>query len=395
MKTRRPVRTPGGVVAVIAAVVLVAGCSSPSSKGGNGNFTTPVAVSSPTAGSSPGASGGASPSASPSTTISAAPADRPPATSGSFGVLAGPFVGVNYDVTLVGIDGKVAASAQASRPPSPTCAGQAAGVVPYPVSTSNAAAYYMDASGAVRWIAPGGSKSSGAVITLPVGPSTRSVFAVSPDDSKMAVAVIDFTAGGATTRLFVDDLATGGAHNQIFSESGSFILWPTGWHGPFLVVAKVPACTQGGGPTCCGPQEYHVVDPATAVRQYTVGGPTCVVVGLPTPAGTMCENTAFTKATELDWTGTSHQSVAISGPVAAYVSPTGNKVALVDNVNGTSLAGTNFTWRHLYACGWIDEIHVLSGGSAQAQPLVGEFPDGVTFPVAAQGDCAGRIPGGL
>jgi hypothetical protein len=220
------------------------------------------------------------------------------------------------------------------------------------------------------------------------------VFAVSPDDRRMAVAVIDFVAGGASTRLFVDDINPTGARNLIFSESGSFTLWPVGWHAGDLVVAKVPSCTQGGGPTCCGPQEYHVVDPATALRKYTVGGSTCIVVGAPSPGGTMCENTTFTSASVLSWTGATVTSYPISGPIGAYLSPSGLKVALVDNT-GTSILGSNVTWHGLLACGWIDEIHVFSGGDQQQQPIVGEFPDGITFPVAAQGACAGRIPGAL
>jgi len=38
---------------------------------------------------------------------------------------------------------------------------------------------------------------------------------------------------------------------------------------------------------------------------------------------------------------------------------------------------------------------VLSGGDVQQQPRVGDMTTGNVVPVAAQGDCGGRIPGGL
>jgi hypothetical protein len=385
MGTPRRDSSPMAVAALCAALVTVAGCGS----AGTGNLAhspSSVAEKSPSASAAASPSAGATPSARPS-------ASPPPAVTGSYGVLAGPFSGATYTVTLVGVDGKVVASAQASTSPSPTCAGQAAGLVPYPVSTSNSRAYFMDAQGVVRFLAPNGD--TGRATTVPASTaSRRSTFAVSPDDQRIAVVVIDFTSGGASTRLYVEDLNGGGNHVDTFTETGSYTLWPIGWHAGNLVVAKVASCTQGGGPTCCGPLELHVVDPVTAARKYTLGGPSCIVVGVPTPDGTMCEDTTFTKAIVVSWTGASITGYPISGPEGAFLSPIGDHVALVDNT-GTSIAGSNVTWPRLIACGWIDDIHVLSGGDQQQQPLVGEFPSGVQLPVAAVGACAGRLPGGL
>ena len=205
-------------------------------------------------------------------------------------MLISPLSSASYTVSLVGIDGRVVASQVASTPGTVTCAGQAAGVVPPPVSTSNSRVYFMDALGVVRYLAPNGD--AGQVITLPIGPARRSLFAVSPDDALMAVVVIDFVAGGANTSLYMYQLQPGGAQLLLFRQTGSYILWPTGWHGTTnLVLAKVPSCTQGGGPLCCGPQEFHVVDPKTAVRRFTVGGAACVISGPPSPAGAVCEDT--------------------------------------------------------------------------------------------------------
>jgi hypothetical protein len=49
----------------------------------------------------------------------------------------------------------------------------------------------------------------------------------------------------------------------------------------------------------------------------------------------------------------------------------------------------------MQACGWIDASHVISGGDVQQQPRIGNLATGTVIPVAAQGSCAGRLPGGL
>ncbi|MHB8587605.1 MAG: hypothetical protein ACYDA0_01985 [Candidatus Dormibacteraceae bacterium] len=294
----------------LLSLVLAGACSVPGT--GTAKSSSPLASSARTS----------SPSASPSQSSSPAPA------ASSFGVLVSPLSSSSYTVSLVGADGRVVASQVANTPGTVTCAGAAAGVVPAPVSTSNTRVYFMDALGVVRYLAPNGD--TGRTITLPIGPSRRSLFAVSPDDALMAVVVVDFGAGGATTRLYMYQLQQGGALSLLFTQSGSYTLWPTGWHGTTsLVLAKVPACTQGGGP----------------------------MPALLSPDGTLVA-------------------------VAAYGAPT------------TTLLPTNAAV-NLAACGWIDNTHLLSGGDVQHQPSVADTTTGQVVPVAAQGDCAGRIPGGL
>jgi hypothetical protein len=315
--------------------------------------------------------------------------------AGSYGVLVSPLSSTSYTVSLVGIDGRVVASQVANTPGTVTCGGTEAGVVPPPVSTSNTRVYFMDALGVVRYLAPNGD--AGQAITLPIGPARRSLFAVSPDDALMAVVVVDFASGGATTSLYMYQLQPGGSQLLLFRQSGSYILWPTGWHGSTsLVLAKVPSCTQGGGPFCCGPQEFHVVDPKTAFRRFTVGSPTCVPAGPPSPAGAVCEDTtAFAQLNVVDWTGATTHTYPISGATPAYLSPDGTLVAiLASGAPITTMLPTNAA-ATLTACGWIDDTHLLSGGDAQHQPSVGNVSTGQVVPVAALGDCAGRIPGSL
>jgi hypothetical protein len=312
---------------------------------------------------------------------------------GAYGVLVTTITGVgNYTVAVVGIDGKVVASAEASSPPLVTCGGAAGAPVPLPVSTSDSGVYFMEARGGVTYLSPSGQKSQAASVPANTA-SRRSMFAVSPDDRRIAVIVNDYTASGATTRLYVEDLG-GTNHVEIFSQTGAKTLWPIGWHGTNnLVVAVVPSCTQGGGPFCCGIQELHVIDPATASRRFTLGSVTgCPIVGAASPAGVICWDGSQSKV--LNWTGGTVRTYSQPGPALQFLSPNGSLVAMVDNT-GTTIQGKAISMAGLFACGWIDDLHVLAGGDSQHQPRVGDLNGGGQIPVAAQGDCASRLPGGL
>ncbi len=295
-------------------------------------------------------------------------------------------------MSIVAASGKVVVSAQPSSPTPVTCGDAAAAVLPLPISTSDDRAYYMDAQGVVRFMTVQGE--IGRATTVPVGGGRRSMFAVSPDDQRIAVIVSDFTASGVSLRLYVEDLNGATNHVEIFNSTGAFGLWPIGWHGnDNLVVAKVPSCAQGGGQFCCGPLELHVVDPATATRRFTIGGPTCVLAGPPSPAGAVCENNTFTVATIYNWTAVQIGGFPIGSPTPAYLSPDGQHVAVVSG-STTAIYRTNTTLK-LQACGWIDSTHVISGGDVQQQPRIGNVTTGAVIPVAVQGTCAGRLPGGL
>jgi len=383
MGTLPYVSAPRNVAALLALVAAAAACG-----GGSPNI---VAGHSPSQGSPQASS---APSSLPSTAASPTPGPQP--VNGAFAVLVSSQAATSYSVSVIGVDGKVVASAQAGTPSQVSCANAAAALVPLPVSTSSSRVYFMDAQGVVRFLGPGGD--TGRATTVPAGTaSRRSMFAVSPDDQRIAVIVDDFTAAGASTRLYVEDLTAGGNHVDLFSETGAFTLWPIGWHGANnLVVAKVASCTQGGGAFCCGPLELHVIDPATATRRFTLGNSSiCVIAGSPSPAGVVCENTSnFTSATVLNWTAGTVRTLALNGPSLAYVSPSGGMVAMVDNT-GTSFTVGAASINGLFACAWIDDTHILSGGDSQHQPRVAEITAGAMAPVAAQGDCGGRIPGGL
>jgi len=366
---------------LLAVAILISACGG---QAGSAVHITPRAnpTETSTAASSPTPGASASPTASPG----------PVPLNGSFAVLASPLSGDTYTVSIVAINGKVVATATPSSPTAVTCGDAAAAVVPIPVSTSDDRAYYMDAQGVVRFMTVQGE--TGRATTVPTGGGRRSMFSVSPDDQRIAVVVSDYTSSGVSVRLYVEDLNGGTNHLDLFSSSGAYGLQPIGWHGTNnLVLAKVPACTQGGGPFSAGPLELHVVDPATAVRRFTIGGTNCVIAGSPSPAGAVCETTNGAQASVIDWTANTRRSFAIQGAGPAYLSPDGAIVAIPGS-SATTFQGNSKTLS-LQACGWIDSAHVISGGDVQQQPRIGNLATGTVIPVAAQGSCAGRLPGGL
>jgi len=352
---------------LVALAFLVAGCGGP----GSHASASPKATSSPTA---------------PATTSTVA---SPAPITGAFAVLATPMSADTYTVAIVGIDGKVVASAQASSPTSVTCGDASAAVLPLPISTSDDRAYYMDAQGVVRFLTVQGE--TGRATTVPVGGGRRSMFAVSPDDQRIAVIVSDFTSSGASIKLYVEDLNGGTNHIDIYSQSNAFSLWPMGWHGTDnLVVGKIAACTQGGGPLSGWPLELHVVDPATAVRRYTLGGPTCVIVGSPTLAGALCQDTTNADYRVISWTGGILRTFPFANLARAYLSPDGSSIVVVGTGVTNIFPGGNA--KQLEACGWIDSTHVIGGGTT---PRIWDITKTTLIPVNAKGTCAGRIPGSL
>jgi hypothetical protein len=342
-------------------------------------------------GSVPQAAETRSPAPTAATQVPSSLASSPLPTTESFAVLA--TIADPYTVSLVAIDGKVVARAQASEPPWAVGCGPAGtgAHVPLPVSTSNTRVYFMDQQGVIRYLTPRGE--TGRVTTVAIGGSRYSMFTVSPDDRRIAVIVSDYTTGRVSQHLYIEDL-NGTNHVEIFSSSGAFGLWPVGWHDHSLVVAKVTACTGGGGPFCCGMLELHVVDPATAARQFTIGGPQCVVVGEPSSGGAICEDTNYARANVLDWTGVVRRSFAIQGPTPALLAPDGTRAALNIDAHTTTFdpAATSLK---IYACGWIDSTHVISSGPSPNPPSIADVGTGSIVPVATEGQCAGRIPGEL
>ncbi len=104
---------------------------------------------------------------------------------------------------------------------------------------------------------------------------------------------------------------------------------------------------------------------------------------------------ATTQANVLTWTAGAGSSFDIPGNTPAYLSPDGQQVAIVSTADPTTTLFPSKTTVAVVACGWIDNSHLLTGGDTQRQPRVTDVSSGKVVPVAATGECAGRIPGGL
>ncbi len=299
-----------------------------------------------------------------------------------------------YTVSLIGIDGKVVASAQASSPTAVSCGTAGAAVVPLPISASGSRAYLMDAQGAIHSLAPNGD--TGQVTTVPAAPGRRSMFAVSADDRHIAVVVADFSSSGAATRLYVEDLSGGSNHIDTFSETGANTLWPVGWLGTDkLVLAVMPACDQVGTQHFAA-TAIHIVEAATADRLYSIGGPNCTP-NIPTSlAGVVCQLAGGTIQV-LSWTNTlSRPGYLPAEPqVPMYLAPDGSAIAVSDGPNSSTIEARGYPKLPMNVCGWIDSTHVFSGSDAQNQASVGDITNSKMVSVPVQGVCAGRIPNEL
>jgi hypothetical protein len=363
---------------------------------------------------------GAASSSRYSSTPSPAPltfATPPPVPlAGAFGVLVSHLFdsrAATYSVSLVGIDGKIAARAEASNLPQNHCRG----FTP-PVSTSNTRAYFLDAEGAVWFLAPNGQ--TGRATTVSGGLNSRTTFAVSPDDTRIAVEVTDcsedgsgmITTGVLTTRLYVEDLSGGRNRVELFRDVGPVALRPTGWRGrDNLVVAAVT--TSGYF------KELQVLDPATGTRKFTMGGASCPIAGQPSAAGVVCGDVSscfFRPASILPfkvvgWTGATVRSkeyYCVGGPNPAgraNLSPNGASIALpqpIMEISGvmhieTLILETSQRISGISACGWIDDTHLFSGGDASlsSPPGVADLTTSKVASINATGTCAGRLPGAL
>lgn len=217
-------------------------------------------------------------------TVSAQPS---PTRAGSLGVfysLAAPnYPGHNdYRLALVASDGHTVASATPSQPPfftvappacfgQPMCAGMTPDWLPL-VSITGTRVYYLDGGSTVRWLRRDGS--TGIALQLEVGSMERPVFSVSPDDRRIAVALLDYSKPPAVAmHLSVRDLAGGPISDLL--DSSSLIEWPVGWHGNDLVLAVGDAgphsifgeLTNPHGAT----MGYHLVDSQTGRQLSTLG----------------------------------------------------------------------------------------------------------------------------
>ncbi|TMC55598.1 MAG: hypothetical protein E6J20_00205 [Chloroflexi bacterium] len=278
---------------------------------------------------------------------------------------------------------------------------QAGAVYPFPtvISISNSRVYYLDGNSTIRYVAPDGS--TGVATTIAVGSKVVAAFTVSPDDRRIAVSLIDFSAMPISVRLYVEDLKAGTNHRDIFSSaSRDHVVWPVGWHAGHLVLAVMVTCSQGGGPfgDVAG---YHVVDALTAARIVAIPPAGCYISSKPSPAGITC--TTGTTLNALDWSGRVIKSVPQPANVDVIaLSPDGTWMAGCCGSKGEMIIfdpeAKQTTKPEGFYPGWIDNDHLVlivalqSGLPAETSILV--LSSGRMTPLSVAGYFAGRLPVG-
>jgi hypothetical protein len=276
-------------VAFVGAIVMstvVVGCSS------SGLSPTRTIASS---------SASVSLTTSPSGTMSGTPAPSAVAASALAVVEAASFNAGTYTVSLVTAQGDVVATATGTTPSDYVASSQ-----PALTSTSDSRVYYEDGNSDIDYLMPSGQHGLAFTVTRPAGAAIG--FAVSPDDSRVAVAVLTNFNGqseppSSTSRMYLMAIGGGTQLTLFDGNSGSSthpLTWPVGWDGSDLVVGQsLPAffyglhsqdpCS-GWGERCAS--QLSEFDPARKV----FGQPLCAgdeqhLSGVPTASGIACEVT--------------------------------------------------------------------------------------------------------
>lgn len=317
-----------------------------------------------------------------------------PATSAfPLGIVVKDFLidgGPTYSVSLFGIDGRVVASATGAKRSQPHTLVQMPNI-----SASNSRLYFLDGDSKVMYLSPEGK--TGLATNLPLDPNSAAVFAVSPDDTRIAVAILTFPYP-AKTRIYVEDLAGGGNHVELFTSS-TMIEWPVGWHQGHLVIAvgidSQPQNAWDG--YVYGVSGYHVADATTGARLATV----CdgyEASTPPVPAGTVCVK--FPKYQVSDWSGATRPIPQDQGCGGGALSPDGALVADCQGAPRTATLvardGTMKTTSYpADELGWMDSTHAIIHLDADSSLSVLDIRTTSRTSVQAHGFFAGAIPGQL
>jgi hypothetical protein len=367
-------------------------------------------------------------------TFTAAPS--PSATATAVAVPPGPYAvvvtntsrqGSTYDILLVDLQGEVVTRVTARLPllkPNQT--------VQLPlVSASNDLVYYRDGDTDIRALSAGGATSLAK--TIPQGASSNMSFAVSPDDQRIAVALINEASDATkdTGRGYVENLADAGNHVDLFANTSLDALrWPAGWHGTDIIDAVGNQCggPYGGAntsPACAA--SYHVIDSATGARRASIcespatqspnGSQNATPNGLPVAGGVACVKTEYYYINNappegdilaVQWSGQWTQIVSAdkTGQLAyggCFLAPGGAQMACAENTSQalTILAhGTapHNLGRRYNVLGWMDPTHLLVDIDSKTLAVVSSATGAAVNVVLADADkvtMASSAPGGL
>jgi hypothetical protein len=271
------------------------------------------------------------------------------------------------------------------------------------VSTSDSRVYFLDGVTTLRFLAPDGS--TGIVTTLPnIRGKARAIFAVSPDDQRIAISLFDWSKRPMSDHIYVEDLS-GGNRVEVLSST-SVYEWPVGWHAGKLVLAGGPSL--GGSPNPYAADWYHLVDPSNGSRIAVLAGGDCPAVGPLSAGGTACVSSKCHCIEKVDWSGKRSPTYTYNDPSefnAAALSVDGK--VLFDEVYGAK-TGTGIwrdgtiTWLPDYSsftrAQWLGDRNLLINGACPTSDNCLKIEHLVSHDAAtvqASGEIAGVIPGGL
>jgi hypothetical protein len=316
--------------------------------------------------------------------------------------------GSSYTISLVATDGHVAARTNPRRRSQFVQIGN--------LSTSATTLYYLDGDSEVHSLKPDGT--TGIATQIRLGTNQQAEFAVSPDDRRVAVSVLDYTRYPVSTRLYVEDLNGGGNHIELFS-SPTVLEWPVGWHKGRLVVAVGRnAQPQNAGEWFERGHGYHVADAQTGVRLLSLcdKGDSYVPES---PAGTVCNEFAnfAATATVVSWDGATRAAPRDGTcPMWGPLSPDGVMATRQKAVQGGCGAGDDVFLiladgspnlrplaKQAQPEGWIDSRHLVvvadtppfSPPDFQPVRSIVDTSTGLNSTVQGQGFFATALPGAL
>jgi hypothetical protein len=336
-------------------------------------------------------------------TPTSSPSDTPPPVPSVYAVMVKDFLGPggpDYTVSLVGVDGRVVAESTVPR--------RTVAVPIRNLSASKTTLYHLAGDGEIRFLRPNGEK--GITKRIALGANEVAAFAVSPDDSRIAVSVLDYTRYPVWTRVFVEDLHGSANHVELYA-SRPVLEWPVGWHNSNLVMAGFNGRLQNPIFEFLGGDGYYVADGQSGarVRSLCEGGHPAFPES---PAGTVCEQ--YPEAWVVSWDGASRPvpkdgSCTLDGPlspagvIATRISTTpdggcgGGDVVFRINPNGAQ--DSRPLARKSWPEGWIDSNHLVvkADGPADTPPVrsVVNVTTGAAATFQAAGFFAAALPGGL
>ncbi len=266
-----------------------------------------------------------------------------------------------YEISLVRVDGSVAAKTQAS-----LRSNAAATALPF-VSASATRVYFLEGDNMLKSLSPDGTVA--VVRDISGNDHIRAAFAVSPDDRHIAISTIDYSVTPPSLRLSVEDLK-GGNRTEVLASSSRYF-WPVAWRQGKVVVAvgdANPGPSPHGDwhPWCAASLRacvadnpygathgYEVVDPAVGTTLVKLASGQCQAMGLLTRAGTLCVESKFnggliTQTNECrpelticlrltDWAGAITDWTTDATVWIGAINPSATQMAGCCNVNGLTL----------------------------------------------------------